>query len=169
VRFSTCRDYLARAIGLGFREVEVVGPSSPIACRSGAWAYAWQSLDAASAIGPADDIIRVEPEGEPAPSRPAQRRADRPTRARSQRAPATPTTPTPTVLIAGPPEGSPSSPLAGLAGLIAEGESLQEALADARARAGRLAAALRKRRGRDRLVRATLASLRRLKLEEAAD
>ena len=167
VRFSTNRDYLARAIGLGFREVEVVDPSTPIACRSGGRAYAWQPLDADSAIGPADDTIHVEPEGEPAPI--ARHRPDGPTRDRSHQAPANPPTPPPPPPILGHPEAIPPSPPIGLAGLVAEAESLQDALADARSRAGRLVAALRKQRARDRLVQATLASLRQLKLQEAAD
>ena len=57
---------------------------------------------------------------------------------------------------------------ASLAALIQEAEALHEALADARARAGRLIVALRRHRRRERLVAATLASLRQLKLQEVA-
>jgi len=56
----------------------------------------------------------------------------------------------------------------GLSALIAEAEALHGAIGDARSRAGRLVAALRKQRRRDRLVQSTLASLRQLKLQEAA-
>ena len=57
----------------------------------------------------------------------------------------------------------------GLASLIREAEALHEALADARSRAGRLVVALRKQRRRERLVAATLASLRQLRLQDVAD
>jgi hypothetical protein len=63
------------------------------------------------------------------------------------------------------PEPSP----AGLAALIREAEALLEALAGARSRAGRLVIALRKQKRRERLVAATLASLRQLKLQDVAD
>ncbi len=165
VRFSTCRDYLARAIGLGFREVEVVDPSTPIACRSGGRAYAWQPLDADSAIGPADDAIRVEPEGDPVPAAAAPHPSDRP--ARIDRAPAI--TPAPTAAIAGPSEVPPSSTPTGLAGLIAEAGSLHEALGQARSRAGRLVLALRKQKRREKLLTATLASLRQLRLQDVVE
>ena len=57
----------------------------------------------------------------------------------------------------------------GLAALIREAEALHEALGDARSRAGRLVVALRKQRRRERLVAATLASLRQLRLQDVAD
>jgi hypothetical protein len=56
----------------------------------------------------------------------------------------------------------------GLSGLIAEADALHAALGDARARAAKLAGALRRYRRRERLVASTLASLRELKLAEAA-
>jgi hypothetical protein len=55
----------------------------------------------------------------------------------------------------------------GLAALIAEADALHAALGDARARAARLAGALRRHRKRERLVAATLASLKQLRLSEA--
>ena len=65
MRFQTNREYLARAIRLGFREIEVVDPNSPIVCRTGHRAYAWQPLDADSAIGPTDDATRIESHTQP--------------------------------------------------------------------------------------------------------
>ena len=56
----------------------------------------------------------------------------------------------------------------GLTALIHEAEALNEALTDARARAGRLTAALRRYRRRERLVSNTLASLKALKLQDVA-
>ncbi|AGA26329.1 hypothetical protein [Singulisphaera acidiphila] len=62
----------------------------------------------------------------------------------------------------------PSSP-GGLASLVQDAESLQATLADAKARACRLIVALRRHRWRERLVNATLASLKALKLQDVAD
>ena len=60
VRLQTNRDFLARAIRLGFGEVEVVDADSPLVCRAGDRAYAWQPLDADSALAPTDDVTRIE-------------------------------------------------------------------------------------------------------------
>jgi hypothetical protein len=56
----------------------------------------------------------------------------------------------------------------GLAALIQETEALHQTLGVARRQIGRLIVALRRHRKQERLVSATLASLRQLKLQEAA-
>ena len=67
------------------------------------------------------------------------------------------------------PEPAPAGePSAGLAALIREAEALHEALGDARSRAARLVAALRRHRKRERLLNATLASIRGLELTDVA-
>jgi hypothetical protein len=60
VRLNTNRAFLARALGLGFMEVQVFGPSDPLYCREGLRSYVWQPLDRESSIEPADDAIRIE-------------------------------------------------------------------------------------------------------------
>jgi len=62
----------------------------------------------------------------------------------------------------------PDQPVASLAALIQEAESLHAALADARSRTARLIAGLRRQRKQSRLVNETLKSLRQLKLVETA-
>jgi len=164
VRFQTNREFLGRAVRLGFAEIEVVDPATPIVCRSGGWAYAWQPLDAESAIGPADDVVRIQSDPHPAtPGKPPENEIDVKSTESSD----------------GSDAGSPVEPRvrvapevpapAGLAALIAEAEALHGAIGEARSRTGRLVAALRKQRRRDRLVQSTLASLRQLKLQGAAD
>ena len=163
VRLATCRAFLGRAAELGFGEVEVVDAKSPLVCRSGGRAYAWQPLDADAVIAPADDDVRVEVEPDPATgpapgpaasptietgTPPVSARVDR-TRARRPR----PVD-----------ESSAAEP----ADPVAEAEELHSLLADARARARRLVATLRRQRRRDRQVRATLASLRQIRLPDAA-
>jgi len=62
----------------------------------------------------------------------------------------------------------PDQPVASLAALIQEAESLHATLADARSRTARLIAGLRRQRKQSRLVTETLKSLRQLKLVETA-
>ena len=63
---------------------------------------------------------------------------------------------------------APEAP-AGLAALIGEAEALHDAPGEARSRAGRLVAALRKQRRSERLVATTLASLRSLRFQDVAE
>ncbi len=59
LRLNTDRRYLARAIKLGFTELQVVGPKSPLVCRDERRAYVWMPLETDSAIGPCDEAIRI--------------------------------------------------------------------------------------------------------------
>jgi len=76
------------------------------------------------------------------------------------RSPSTPTPPAPVPPAA---DGPPDAPAAadGLARLIEAAEQLRASLADAAARAGHLAAGLKKQRQQSRAVEAAMASLRR--------
>jgi hypothetical protein len=168
VRFQTGRDFLARAIRLGFGEVEVVDPSSPIVCRSGHHAYAWQPLDADSAIGPADDVTRIESPLHPQASRPP---ATPPRTSASMNERTTPQVSTGPATAASRSrlEVVPDAATTGLVALIREAESLHGALGEARARSQKLIVALRRQRKQDRLMSATLNTLRQLKLQEVAE
>ncbi len=167
VRFQTNREFLGRAARLGFPGLEVVDPASPIVCRDGPRAYAWQPLDADSAIGPSDDAVRIESEPHPAPAVPA----GGPRREEADMS----ESPDPDGRAAGShnQSGGPAAPEvaapSGLAALIGEAEALHEALGQARSRAGRLVIALRKQKRRERLVASTLASLRQLRLQDVAE
>ena len=143
IRLATDRRLLARAARLGFRELEVRAADAPVVCRDGRRVYLWQPLGPDAAIGPAGDATPTHPDPAHHPEPPTEARP-------AMRVPT--------------PESRPPAEAAGLAALIAEAEALHEALADARARAGRLAVALRRHRKRERLVAATLASLRQLRL-----
>ncbi len=161
VRFQTNRDYLARAVRLGFTEVEIVDPDSPIVCRNGRHAYAWQPLSADSAIAPSVDVTRIE-----SLSLPAARPHDPPSRT------------TPPMNEHTKPEAPPRTTLepvsqdpaaTGLVALIREAESLHEALGEARTRSQKLIVALRRQRKQARLMAATLNTLRQLRLQEVAE
>jgi hypothetical protein len=160
-KVATDRRLLARAMGLGFTDIEVSGPAAPLVCRDGPRTFAWQPLAEAAVIEASDDVQRITSAAAEA------RRAARSetsadgagaTRRRGDRPAAGPgpADPSPGVGAAG----------AGLAGLIAEAEALAAGLGEARARAGRLAGALRRHRRRERQLAATLAALRQLRLPE---
>ncbi len=166
VRFQSNREFLARAARLGFPGLDFVAPASPIVCRDGPRAYAWQPLDVESAIGPADDVVRIESDSQvqPAPSRPSEWPVGVRTSGDMDAGPARRPLP-----VEGPAEVRVADPDApGLAGLIGEAEALHRSLTEARSRAGRLVVALKRHRRRERLVEATLASLRQLKLRDVA-
>jgi len=169
VRFQTNRDFLARAVRLGFAEVEVVDPTSPIVCRAGHRAYAWQPLDADSAIGPTEDVTRIESHLQPQPQAP------RPPEAPPRTSPPMTERIKPEEPITrvgdptnGRPEATPDPAATGLVALIREAESLHEALGEARTRSQKLIVALRRQRKQARLMAATLNTLRQLKLQEVA-
>ena len=73
VRVSTSRYYLARAVRLGFTEVQVQSPSDPILCRDHNRVFLWQPLSKDSAIEPTDDAIRIESSTSGSAPRPAVR------------------------------------------------------------------------------------------------
>ena len=172
VRLNTHREFLARAVRLGFTEVEVADADAPVVCRAGLTTYAWQPLSPESALAPSDAVTRIEPPVPSPASSPSPR--PRPTPAPGAHHPGDITVSARNRIVGpAPPEGATNGPAAegngGLTALIREAEALGEALAAARTRAGRLAVALRRQRKRDRLVTTTLASLRQLKLQEAAE
>jgi hypothetical protein len=165
VRLCTDRGFLSRALRLGFTDVEIGAAESPLVCRDQLRTYAWQPLSKDSAIEPSDDVTRIE---STLCTIPEPVHEDRPTKARNTLNEPRPSNGHATRNGDTPDHPSPAETPApdGLAALIREAESLHEALADARARTGRLVVALRRHRKRERLVSSTLATLRELKLPE---
>jgi hypothetical protein len=163
---ATDRRLLTRAVALGFTDIELSGPTAPLVCRDGPRTFAWQPLAEAAVIEPSDDVERIAsgaadarrvvPGGKPAGG-------GRTNRVRGDR-------PAPDPGRADPPHavGAEVGGGAGLAALIAEAEALTAGLGEERARAGRLAVALRRHRRRERQLAATLAALRQLRLPEPA-
>jgi hypothetical protein len=163
IRFPTNRELLSRALGLGFRELEILDADSPLTCRDPRRSYAWQPLARDSVLEPADDAIRIASHDVTVAAHHS-------------------TSPTPRVLMNPQPpvptqeetsKGLKPGPIAdpastGLVALIREAESLQEALGLARSRSQKLVVALRRQRKQARLMAATLNTLRQLKLQEVA-
>jgi hypothetical protein len=167
IRFSTNREFVGRAIRLGFTEFMVTDADSPIVCRDSRRAYGWQTLNKDSAIEPSDDVTRIE--SAPATTHPTPRLEALPkvrTPVSDSIQPAETATRnhvTPKVSTV-----LQSTGTAGLAALIQEAETVHEALSAAKARTKRLVVALRKHRRHERLVATTLASLKELRLQEVA-
>jgi len=158
VMVSTDRALLARAVRLGFTEVEVVDAGSPVVCRDARRVYAWQPLSKDSAIGPDDDAVRIEPfTAVQAVKGAVNSKDDDPV-----------SEPDPP----GRPSASPGRDsrskegTGGLSSLIQEAAALHDALADAKSRARRLVLALGRHRKQERRTSAALAALRQLKLQD---
>jgi hypothetical protein len=168
VTFNTNRDFLSRAIRLGFREIGIADPDSPIVCRDGNRAYAWQPLTKDSAIEPSVDVTRIE-SGSSVPHQAIRR--DEPPKARTPLSERTrPTKNDPSVNGAANDHATTENTGAtGLVALIQEAEALHEQLADAKGRTARLIVALRRHRKRERLVASTLATLKELRLQDVAE
>lgn len=60
VRFNTNRDYLARAVRLGFRTVQIFGPETPVCCRDGSRTYVWALLGRGGVINADPQATRIE-------------------------------------------------------------------------------------------------------------
>jgi len=58
-RINTNRQYLRRAIDLGFREIHVFAPDQPLLCVDDRRKYLWAVLTPSEAIKPSDDAVRI--------------------------------------------------------------------------------------------------------------
>jgi hypothetical protein len=154
VRLVTSRHFLARALRLGFTDVRVGGPEEPMSCRDCRRAYLWQPLSADGAIAPSGDMVCIESTGPGPAPRPVGPMAEAIPARRSGAEPGAATT---------------GTGAGGLGALIQEAAALHDVLADAKGRALRLTGALRRHRKQARLTSATLAALRHLNLQEAAE
>jgi hypothetical protein len=160
LRFNIDCELLAQALRMGFSEVEITDPASPVVCRDASRIFGCQPLDSESAVAPSKNVTRIESHTVPEHG---SVRAEGPGKAKAlMSAP----TPAPIATAKNPTSIKPDT--TGLLTLIREAEALQEALSDARIRAGRLTIALRRHRKRERLVASTLATLKQLKLQEVA-
>lgn len=168
-RLSINRAYLSRALRLGFREVTSTDVESPVVCRDGRRAYAWQPLSHESAIAAADNVTRIESRPSnpcPTPETGVTTKVEIDMNERNNRTDQQVLPPVPSHSVEQDPVSVPTVPGSGptLNGLIVEAEAFHTALGEVRARAGRLTVALRRYRKRERLMATTLAALEQLKL-----
>src|SRR5262249_25436251 len=160
-RVAMNRRYLLRALQLGFARVQVVAPDKPVLSRNDNRTYLWMPLD--NAVPPSPDAVRLDSASAGSPAPPITDRPLSPRRGREPapepdppRQPRNGAAPRPA-----PPPQEPAQP-PGLDELIAEAEEVRVALGEAHARLGRLLAALKPHRRRDRAVQSALQSLRQL-------
>jgi hypothetical protein len=160
-RVSTDRQYLRRALRLGFTELQLTKADAAVCCRDRSRCYLWVPLDPATAM-PADaDVQRI-------------------TAADVTAAPDTPTPPRRTLPMPtssangdaanganhrdrNPPAEAP--PPGGLAEVILEAEALRDALHGALTRTTRLLSALKLQKRQTRAVQQAVASLNQLRLD----
>jgi hypothetical protein len=150
-RLHTDRQYLRRAVQLGFTEVQINGAGEPVCCRDATRCYVWVPLDAKNAIPPAGDAVRVNtPDEDPLPANPEpEGRA-----------------------LMTVPNGDDDHPAPaeqpariGLNEVIAEAEALRDLLHDAYGRTSRLLAALKLQRRQAKAVQQAMQSLKQLQLD----
>jgi hypothetical protein len=154
LRLVTNRRFLLRALKLGFNEVLIATATLPLVCRDSSRLYLWMPLDAKSALPPASQArMPVMRTSAPDPDL---------VTSRSERSAAMSAPhhdgPAPRNGEAAPQEVNPAA--CGIDELIGEAEALRTVLAEAMARASRLAAGLKRQRRTGRALEAALASLR---------
>ena len=185
VRLNTNRQYLQRAIRMGFRELLVYGDQTPVACLDDRRQYVWALLDPESAIPAAENAIRIESSsaGVEVPAVQVQTQIERKVSAMTETA----TSQTAPVDANGHASGrarpngeaKTNGPVKtngqtrkttahkqghqDVAGLIQQAEGLRTALRETLARNNELLKGLKRHRRQSRAVQNTLASLRQLK------
>jgi hypothetical protein len=160
VRLSTNRRYLLRAIKFGLLELRMAGAERPVVCRDERRLFLWMPLGSDSARPPDRTVpppARHRPPALPSPGPDCDSLPPPPERKAPM--PAPPEGPPHNGAVPAP--ETPASPT-GIDELIAEADALRVALAEAVARASRLAAGLKRQRRTGRALEAALASLRQL-------
>jgi hypothetical protein len=159
VRLAGNRQLFARAVQLGFTEFRVTKPDVPVVSNDKFRTYVWMPLGKEGVLPPSDDALRIRSAGDEPAAKPRKKeRRDRETMPRptdnGQRNGHVPSRESA--------DNGHTMVASGLGALIAEAQSLKEALHDAYGRAGRLLVTLKRQRRQSRLMQTTLASLRQL-------
>jgi len=167
IRINTNRNFLKRAIQLGFSEIGISDLETPVVCRQPHRVYAWQPLSGDAAIEPTDNVTRIE--SQPVTVITNSITTDKESPRRSMNAPIQRNGQESAAPVNS--NGHPASenPGTSLSTLIQDAETLHATLTDARAGIARLIAGLRRHRKQSRLVSENLKSLRQLKLTETAE
>jgi hypothetical protein len=141
------RNLLARALQLGFPEVLVLKPETPILCQDSRRKYVVMPLGKSCAIPACGDNLRVDTSQD--------RSSEIPNPTPQRRIPT----------VANPERNTNAAPQANgnsIGTLIAEAEALRAALHDAYVRSGKLLVAIRRKRKQAQVVQSTLAALKGL-------
>jgi len=157
VRFNTNRQYLARAVTLGFRDVHLYGPEAPAQTRDANRIYVWALLHKDGAIPPRTDAIRIESSnGSQQQSGNAAPKTERTHESMSTAKQST----NGDARTNG--NGNGKHDAAGVTALIEQAETVKTSLSAALADTRQLVAALKKHRQQSKAIQSTLASLRQL-------
>lgn len=162
-RINSNRRFLARAMRLGFAELCIYTPQSPILCRDQDRSYLWAVLAPDSAIAPTDDAIRIVSTRTDAKPRTTSSQQERKTRAMPRSHNGTNGTAVAaqaTEAVAATTNGNENT------GLLEQARSLHEALRGLLAKTGQLMLAVKQQEKRRRALQSTLASLRQLQTIE---
>jgi hypothetical protein len=153
---------LRRALQLGFAEVLVCKPDTPILFRDRRRVFVTMPLDKQSALAPSPDAVRIaSPVSSPSPT---QKQSEQPRRERRS-----PIIPAPHPNNDPPPgtrgNGSSAEGCPSIMEMIAEAEALRTSLQESSDRLARLLAGLKQHKRVSRAMRAAVQSLRQLKLD----
>lgn len=175
VRFATNRQYVARALELGFTEGHVIGVEAPMLFQDDRRKYVFQGLGKDRVVAPANNDLRMNSEvGETNSNthEAAQQRRNSP-----MRSPRSPATPVPVESngngtganndVGTSTSNGQQQPPSTFAALLEEGQSIQNALRDLLLRTNRLMVGLKAYRRHAKTMQSTLASLRQLQQVEA--
>jgi hypothetical protein len=169
-RINTNRKYLARALKLGFRELSVFDSKSPIVCEDDRRLYLWAPLEPDSAIGPAENAVRiVVPEGAasdfPTKPEPKSKKSTMSEPVENQN-PECQTAEAKTNGQARKPSRKKAAKNTAVT-LVEQAEELRGALRDALTKTTALIQAIKENQRRGRVLRNTLASLKQLQSVDA--
>ncbi len=155
VLLNTDRRFFERAIRMGFRQVYINGPESPVLCCDDQRQFLWMLLDPKSAILHSDDAIRIE-SSFTSVSKPPSHKQSEPIMSGKDQASTSGTEaakPVPRLKRIRPATNG---------GPIEQATALRDRLRDAASSANQLVQALKQRQRQNRLVESTLASLKQL-------
>jgi hypothetical protein len=160
------RDFLARAVRLGFREVCISKPDAPAFCDDGQRQFVWALMEPKNAIRAQADSVRIEsPAIHATPSsptsKPPQPQPSKLTRT-SSLMPETQVDRT-----ASSPAENPRTDSRTMTSLIDDAEALRTSLRDALSKTNALVVGLKRQWQQSKLMRSTLQSLRALQSIEA--
>jgi len=157
IAINSNRDYLIRAIQLGYREIGIVSAELPAMCNNGSGRYAWATLTPEGVIRPSDNAVRIESasvtSAEATKSQPRNHISVKTNQPKSQPDVSPVTT-----------ARQPSTTSAKSS--IEQALALRDTLQAAARQANDLAKSLKRQRRESQLIRSTLASLQQL--EKAA-
>ena len=158
IRFNTNRQYLQRAVQLGFNRLYVFGNESPALACDDNRKYIWALLDSKSAIAPDDKAIRIESAATKQPTK-----ATKPTLRKES------PMPTRTSSTNGKQKQSGKTEQTGTSidELIQNGETLRTNLRETLTATSKLLAGLKSHKKRTKRMRSTLLSLKQLQAVDA--